>query len=114
MVFRLICPSRFSRITNSGTSSTDGIFFESTRHSSRRRAASMSRLVLLFWIVWRGAAHAGLEAELARAPDGERVDGVLAPEVLVLGVHDPALLQPDVPAVRRRRPGGRRRSFRSR
>ncbi len=56
MVFRLICPSRFSRITNSGTRSTEGIFFESTRHSSSRRAASMSRLVLLFWIVWRGAA----------------------------------------------------------
>ena len=58
IVFRLIWPSRFSRITNSGTSSTDGIFFESTRHSSSRRAASMSRFVLLFWIVWRGDATA--------------------------------------------------------
>jgi hypothetical protein len=54
IVFRLICPSRFSRITNSGTRSTEGIFFESTRHSSRRLAASIRRFVLLFSIVRRG------------------------------------------------------------
>ena len=112
MVLRLIWPSRFSRITNSGTSSTEGIFFESTRHSSSRRAASMSRLVLLFWIVWRGGGDPGLEAELARAPDRERVDGLLAREVLELGVDDPALVQPDVARGARRRSDGRRRSSR--
>jgi hypothetical protein len=54
-------------------------------------------LVLLFVIVWRGDAR--FEAELAGAPDGERVDGLLAGEVLVLGVHDAALVQPDVALV---------------
>ena len=65
MVLRLIWPSRLSRITNSGTSSTDGIFFESTRHSSSRRAASISRLVLLFWIDWRGE---GMPASKRNSP----------------------------------------------
>jgi hypothetical protein len=55
IVLRLICPSRFSRMTNSGTSSMDGIFLARTLHSSSRRAASMRRLVLLFSIVCRGA-----------------------------------------------------------
>ena len=53
IVLRLIWPSRLSRITNSGTRSTDGIFFERTRHSSSRRAASISRFVLLFWMLTR-------------------------------------------------------------
>jgi hypothetical protein len=55
----LICPSRVSCTTNSGIISTDGIFFDSTRHSSRRRAASMSRFVLLFEIVLISLGAAG-------------------------------------------------------
>jgi hypothetical protein len=42
---------------------------------------------------------AGLETELARAPDREGVDRLFAREILVLGVDDPAFLEPDVAAV---------------
>ena len=95
MVLRLIWPSRFSRTTNSGTRSTEGIFFDRTRHSSRRRAASMRRLVLLFWIVWLAGDHVGVEAELPLAPDGEGVDRLLALEVGELRVDDAAVLEVD-------------------
>ena len=81
----------------------EGIFFESTRHSSRRRAASMSRFVLLFWIDGAARRDARLEAELAAAPDGERVDGLLAREVLELGVDDLAVVQEDLARGARRR-----------
>ena len=59
LVLRLIWPSRLSCTTNSGTMSTDGTFFESTRHSSRRRAASISRLVLLLLMVRWSVAMPG-------------------------------------------------------
>jgi hypothetical protein len=59
LVFRLIWPSRLSCTTNSGTRSVEGIFLESTRHSSRRRAASMRRLVLLLVMVFTSVAGPG-------------------------------------------------------
>jgi hypothetical protein len=52
LVFRLICPSRPSGMTNSGTRSIEGTFFCSTRHSSSRRAASIKRLVFVFVMVF--------------------------------------------------------------
>jgi hypothetical protein len=59
LVLRLIWPSRPSCTTNSGIMSVEGTFFESTRHSSSRRAASMSRFVLLLEIVRCSVATPG-------------------------------------------------------
>ena len=74
----------------------EGIFFESTRHSSRRRAASMSRFVLLLEMVRSSVGDARLEPEVALAPDGERVDRLLARGVVELGVHDLPVVQVDL------------------
>jgi hypothetical protein len=39
---------------------------------------------------------AGIEAEVALAPDGERVDGLLAGHIVELGVHDLAVVEVDL------------------
>ena len=44
--------------------------------------------MLLLEMVRVSVAHAGLELEVALAPDGEGVHGLLARDVLELGVHD--------------------------
>ena len=42
------------------------------------------------------AGHPRIEPEVALVPDGQRVDGLLAGDVLELGVHDLALVQVDL------------------
>ncbi len=53
-VFELFC-------VNTGTSRVDGMRLESTCHSSIRRAASMRRLVLDFWIDDDGECWPGVK-----------------------------------------------------
>ena len=57
--FSVTCSCRFSRASSSGTYSTEGIFLESTRHSSRRRAASIRRFVFDFVMVCRSGSSPG-------------------------------------------------------
>jgi len=50
-----------SRSGKKGTRSSEGIFRDSTRHSSRRRAASIIRFALDFWMLTCGGASPGVK-----------------------------------------------------